>query len=220
MVLPLLNIMKIQLYTKVFVLHSRINIQLTPEQHELGTNPLYSWKSTYNLQSALHLCSSFVSVVPYAVIQPTKHCVVLGCKSVVNSTEFTILKCPHVYGPVLFKPMLFKGQLYNMCTNDMQLNIKILKNLNFSNYSIGRRGALKSRSWVDISKCACCRENGGSIFDSYKKGVFLQQVCIRTCPTFWLCLASPIWSDLVLAGGCRMGRKASWLIEGSWHGCF
>lgn len=42
MVLPLLNIMKIQLYTKVFVSHSRINIQLTPEQHELGTNPLHS----------------------------------------------------------------------------------------------------------------------------------------------------------------------------------
>ena len=135
MVLPLLNIMKIQLYTKVFVLHSRINIQLTPEQHELGTNPLYSWKSTYNLQSALHLCSSFVSVVPYAMIQPTKHRVVLGCKSVVNSTEFTILKCPHVYGPALFKPMLFKSQLYNICKNDMQLNIKILKNLNVSNYS-------------------------------------------------------------------------------------
>lgn len=56
----------------------------------------------------------------------------------------------------------------------------------------GRGGTLKLRSWVDISKGACCRENGGSVFDSYKKGVFLQQVCIRTRPTFWLCLASPI----------------------------
>lgn len=68
-------------------------------------------------------------------IQPTKHHVVLGCKSVVNSTGFTILKCPHVHGPALFKPTLFKGQLYNIHTSDMQLNIKVLKNLSVSNYS-------------------------------------------------------------------------------------
>lgn len=27
------------------------------------------------------------------------------------------------------------------------------------------------------------------------------------------------WSDCLVDGGCRMGRAASWLIEGSWHGC-
>ena len=73
------------------------------------TNPLHSQKSTYNLYSVLHICSSSIPVVPYPWIQPTTDCVGLS---------YLLLKkelCESE--PSQFKPMLFKGQLY--CLNGL-----------------------------------------------------------------------------------------------------
>lgn len=63
----------------------------------------------------------------------------------------------------------------------------------------GRVGTLGLRSWVDISKGACCKENGGKCLDSYKKGVFYSRFASGHTPTFWLVFSK---SDLIRSCPC------------------
>ena len=69
-----------------------------------GANRLHSQKSQYNLELVLHIHGSSVSVVLHPGIQLTSDHVVLYY-------VFTE-KNPCLSGPVQFKPMLVKGQLY------------------------------------------------------------------------------------------------------------
>lgn len=63
----------------------------------------------------------------------------------------------------------------------------------------GRGGTLKLRSWVDISKGACCKENGGSVFDSYKKGVFFTAGLHQDTPDLLVMFSK---SDLIRSCPC------------------
>ena len=67
------------------------------------TNSLHSWKSMYNLQLALHIHSSCVSVISHPRVQPKADRLVL--------LYVFIEKHPNISGPMKFEPMLLEVQL-------------------------------------------------------------------------------------------------------------
>lgn len=78
---------------------------MTLEQRKFrGIDPLRNWKFAYNIQLALHMCSSFVSVV-----HPNLWFHILGIN---RGLCGTLEKNLHISGPSHFNSILFKGQLY------------------------------------------------------------------------------------------------------------
>lgn len=79
---------------------------------------------------------------------------------------------------------------------------------------------VESGFWDEILKGVCCKENEIRLFGSCTGGPASPAGLHRDTLGLLVLFSE---SDLIrrlLDGGCRMGRPASWLIQGSCHGCF